>query len=101
MSLTASATSCSNRARVMLRLQRAIVIAILADRALVAERLGPADAAAVQNLDVGRQRPHPGWKRCGELPLHLLRIVTRGDADTVRHAEHVAIDGKPGHAQRV
>ena len=36
-----------------------------------------------------------------ELRSTIFRIVRLGDADAVRDAQHVAIDGQPGDAERV
>ena len=36
-----------------------------------------------------------------QLRLDLDRVVALGDADAVRHAQHMTIDRQPGHAERV
>src|SRR5690349_665460 len=61
ISSIASATSFSNCARVtvsFLRHHEPKIIAIVADRTLVAERLRLADAPAVEDLHIRRERPH-------------------------------------------
>src|SRR2546425_9166251 len=115
MSLTASATSRVNAARSILacsccdrrgglpclRAEREVVIAVLADRASIAERLRFADAAAVEDLDVGGERPHLARKQRAELRFHFLRILAAGNAYPVRDAQHVAIDRQARDAERV
>ena len=51
------------------------VVAVVAHGALVAERLRPADAAAVQDERVGRPRPALRRQRAAQLLLDDLRIV--------------------------
>src|SRR5512147_681959 len=103
MSAIASATSSSNLARVTLlvpssadRLRSASdhqpeVVAIAAHGTLIAQRLWLADAAAMQDLHVGGDRPHLSRQRTAQLILDLDRIVPLGDADPVRHAQDVTI----------
>ena len=70
--------------------------------ALVAERLRPADAPAVQDQRVGGARPASrAAARRTAAASTTIGIVGLGDADAVRHAQHVAIDRQPGHAERV
>ena len=46
-------------------------------------------------------RPPLGRQRAAQLLLDDVRVVGLGDADPVRHAQHVPIDRQPGHAERV
>ena len=75
MRVTASATSRSNAARVILseRPRRCDSNRSLAHRALRAQRLRPADAAPVQDLHVGGERPHLLRQRLAQLRLDLDR----------------------------
>ena len=79
----------------------AVVVAVVADDALLAERLRLADAAAVQDQRVGRPRPLRRRHRSAELLLDDLGIVRPRDADPVRDAQHVPIDRQSGDAERV
>src|SRR5689334_23036289 len=76
-----------------------VVIAIVPDRALIAQRLWLADPASVQDERVGGARPPLFGQRAGELPLDDLRLVRIREADPVRHAQHVAIDRKSRDAE--
>src|SRR6476660_6222990 len=80
---SASATSFSNRSRCTagFRNDGVEVLALRLDRAAVAERLRPADAAAVQDERIGRSRPARLWQRAAELLFDEHWIVTLGDAD--------------------
>jgi hypothetical protein len=77
------------------------VQAIGGDGAAVARRLRFADAAAVQDQRVGRAGPVGRGEGGAELTFDGLGIVARGEADPVRHAQHVAVHGQPGDAERV
>ena len=59
---------------------------------MVAQRLRLADAAAVKNLDVGSERPHFLRQRGAELLFDLHGVITLGDADAIRNAQHMPID---------
>src|SRR5262249_9107240 len=99
---SASATCRSNSFRCTgLRDHETEVIALVADDALIAERFGTADAPAVENQRVGGARPAFLRHRVSELLLDEHRIVALGDANPVRDAENVAIDGQSGHTKRV
>src|SRR5829696_6782003 len=67
------------------------VIAVILHGALIAQRLGPADAAAVKNQRIRRPRPAVGRQPAAQLLLDDNRIVGVGDADAVRHPQHVAV----------
>src|SRR6266567_1652139 len=99
---SASATSCSNCfRRTGFRDDQAVVVAIVAYRALLAERARAADPAAVKDQRVRRARP-AGFRQGGaELLFDYDGIVGFGDADPVRDPEHVAIDRQPWNAERM
>src|SRR5262245_43155882 len=78
-----------------------IVIAIADHQALIAERLWPADATAMQDLHIGGECPQLARQRSAELCLNLDGIVALGDTDAVRHAQHVSIDREPWYAERM
>jgi hypothetical protein len=78
-----------------------VIVAIGGDGAPIAQRLRPANAPAVQDQRIGRERPFLGCKRRRELILHDDGIVGLGDADPVRDPQHVAIDRKARNAERV
>ena len=78
-----------------------VVIAIVLHRALVAERLRLADPAAVQDQRVGGAGPSFRRQRGAQLLFDDFGIVRLGDADAVRHAQHVPIDRQPRDAERV
>src|SRR5688572_24510318 len=87
--VTASATRRSNSWRVIpafvgagfSRPERQVIVAILPYGAFRAERLRPANATAVQDLDVRRKRPHLLRQRTAQLRLHLDGILTLRDPD--------------------
>ena len=79
-----------------------VVVAVGLHRAPVAQRARLADAPAVQDQRVGGARSSPGAAR----RAHSCCSTTsgssrRGEPDAVRHAQHVAVDGQAGHAERV
>jgi len=55
----------------------------------------------MEDLDVGRERPHLFRQRLAELLLDLHRVVALGNADAVRYAQYVTIDRQTGNAQRM
>src|SRR6476661_1696293 len=79
---------CRVRTRPLARDHRAVILAVVANDALVAPRLRPADAAAVQNERIGRARPARLRHRRAQLLLDDDRIVGVSDADAVGDAEH-------------
>src|SRR5581483_3762574 len=101
--VSASATCCSNllRSTRITRDDQAIVVAAVANGALVAQRFRTADTAPVQDQRVGRARPPLFRQRLAQLLLDEDRIVALGDADPVRDAEDVPIHRQPGDAERV
>src|SRR5688500_10320026 len=84
MSRSKLARSTSGLPRLTLALERLEVIAVVAHDALVAERLRPADSAAVQDERVRGARPPARRQRRAELLFDLLGRVGFSDADTVR-----------------
>src|SRR5262245_14521526 len=78
-----------------------VVVAPLLHNALLAEWLGPADAAPVQDERVGGTRPALLRHRRAQLLLDDDGIVPFGDANPVRDAEDVPIHRQPRHAERV
>jgi hypothetical protein len=97
--------SCSGlralRRREQRRFERPEVVAVIADGAAVAERPWLADSAAVQNQRVGGSRPLGSRHRRTQLLLDDLGILRARDAESVGDPQHVAIDRKSRHAQRV
>ena len=55
----------------------------------------------MEDQRVGRDRPLLLRQGVAQLLLDHDRVVSFCDADAVGHAEYVAIDRKPGHAERV
>src|SRR5713101_3519243 len=102
MEASASATSCSNcfrstwflpgRAAPLSRNDGTVEVARIPHNALLAERLGTADAPPVEDQRIGSARPSLFGKRVAQLLLGHDRVVRFGDADPVRHAEHMPID---------
>ena len=76
-----------------------VIQAVLPNRTPIAERLGLADAPAVQDERVGGPRPSFGRHYRAKLLLDGFWIIRLGDADPIRHAQHVPIDRKPGDAE--
>src|SRR5258708_787436 len=75
MEARASATCCSNCFRsTSFGHHEAVIVAVVADDALVAERLRTADAAAVQNQRIGRARPALLRQRLPQLLFDHHRI---------------------------
>src|SRR3954471_4534675 len=77
----------------------AVIVAVVADDALVAERLRLADAAAVEDQRILGARPALRRHRGAELLLDRDRVVAFGDANPVGHSQHVAIDRQPRYSQ--
>src|ERR1051325_8123780 len=112
---SASATCFSNRARCTgvlacrtprLDLARAgddvmVVVAVVADDALVAERRRRTDAPSMQDERVRRAGPALLRQRATQLLLDSHGVVAFGDADPVRDAEDVTVDGQARHAERM
>ncbi len=67
----------------------------------IAQRLRPADAAAVQDQRIGRARPSFRRQQRAQLRLDGHGIVRTNQTDPVGDAQHVAIDRQAGHAERV
>ena len=78
-----------------------VIVAVVPNRALIAERLRLANAPAVENLHVGGERPHLFRQRGAQLLLDVHGVVAFGDTDAIGDAQHMAIDGQPWHAERV
>ncbi len=84
------------------RNQRAIKIAIVADNALVAERLRFADAPPVQDQRIGGFRPLGRRQRARRAAASTSTGSSDdSDADAIRDAQDVAIDRQAGNAQRM
>src|SRR5262249_340313 len=106
---SASATMASNFARstafprlaFALTHQRVVVVAVVTNDALFAERLWFADAPPVQDQRVGRLGPVRLAECRGELLLDDFRLVALGDADPIGDAQHVPVDRQPWDAKRV
>src|SRR5215475_8562574 len=71
-----------------------VIIAVVAHRTLIAQRLRLADAASVKNLYIGSERPHFLRQRGAELLLDLHGVVAFCDADPIGDPKHMAVDGK-------
>ena len=78
-----------------------VEVAIGADCAAIAERARLADATAVEDQSVGRSRPGRRGHCRAQLLLDDLRVIRLRNPDPVRHTQDVAVDGKPGNAERV
>ena len=111
---SASSTHARNSSRVMasfaslsLRGRRLgakllVVPAVRTHLAPVAQRLGPAHAAPVQNERIGRLRPSRGRQQSSQLLLRLDRIIgRRHEPDSIRHSQHVAVDGQARNPERM
>ena len=79
----------------------AVVVAVLADDAFIAERFGTADSAAVQDQRIGGASPARLEHRRAELLFYDFGIVALRNSETIRDAEHVAIHRQTGHAERM
>src|SRR5207253_9685284 len=102
MSSIASATSCSNLFRFTGLLHHVLVIVtVVPDGALIAQRLRLADASAVKDLHVRRERPQLLWQTAAELLFHVDGVVAFRDPDAIGHTQDVAIDRQAGHAERM
>src|SRR6266513_1317518 len=109
MSSIASATSFSNWFLVTsgadlvgsARDYQTVVVAVVTDGTLIAERLRLADAPAMQDLHVRGKRPHLLRQEAAQLLFDFDGIVAFRDPDAVRDAQHVTINGQAGHAERV
>jgi hypothetical protein len=77
------------------------VVAIVQDRALLTKGLRLADAPAVKDERVGCARPALARHRTTQSLLDELGVVRRGNADAIRYAEHVSIDGEGGYTHGV
>ena len=77
---------------------RAVVLAVIAHEALIAQGLRSAYSAAVKDLHVRSEGPSFWRKGRTELLLDNLGIIALGDAYPVRHSQDVAIDGQAGNA---
>ncbi len=96
------ALSTAGGGRVLVRTRQVRVeVAIAADRAAIAERARLADATAVEDQGVGRSRPGRCGHRRAQLLLDDLRVIGLRNPDPVGHTQDVAVDGKPGNAERV
>ncbi len=84
-----------------LQRNRRVIVAVVAHVALLAHRLGLADPPAVQDQCVRRSRPARLRKRLAQLLLDDFRIVGLGDANPVRHSQHMTIDWQPWYPERV
>ena len=105
-----SSTSLRNRSRVIaafsgacsgFRAELAEVVASVANQTPIAERLWPADAAAVEDQRVRARAsiaPAAAGRQCG---FDHDGIVGAHEADPVRDAQDVAIDRQARHAERV
>ncbi len=79
----------------------AVVVALVANETLIAQRFRTADAAAVQNQRVGGSRPPFRRHRLAQLLFDDDRIVRFGDADAIRDAEDMPIHRQSRNAERV
>ena len=70
-----------------------VVIAVVANGALIAQRLRFADAPAVKDLHVGGERPHLLRQQAAQLLFNVDGIVAFRDPDAIRNTQDVAIDG--------
>ena len=78
-----------------------VIVALVADRTLLAQRAWFADPAAVQDQRVGGDGPFGRRHRRAQLLFDDFRIVAARDPDAVGDPEHVAIHRQAGHAERV
>jgi hypothetical protein len=60
---------------------------------MVAQRLGLADPPAVQNQQVGGQRPSLARQRPAQLTLDALWVVTVRNPKTIGNSKHMTVDG--------
>jgi hypothetical protein len=77
------------------------IVAVVANGALIAQRLWFADTPTMKDLHIGCERPHRLRQRATQLFLDLHRIVAFRDPDPVRDAQDMPIDRQARNAKRV
>src|SRR5437773_7720153 len=75
------------------------VLAVVRHCALVAQRLGSADPASMEDEGIGRPRPALGRQRAAQLLLDDLGLVRFGDTNPIGDAENVPVDRQARHPE--